>query len=124
MANIKPEEIIGENGATLGVAWKDVKPGDTVIPYKCAAKPDKTLHVYGDYTGSYAGSLQGSNDSRAQDPAQIGSASFVSVKDASGTNLSFTANGYALIIPNFMYWRPAVANGSGAAALNFVMTFV
>lgn len=121
MATIEPVEVRGDNNELLKVEWRNIRNGDTILPFKKASKPDKTMHVFGTFGGATV-TMTGGNDDRAI--TDSGNASMLTVKDSLGNNVSLTTAGYAFIIPNFLYWKPAISGAGGDTALTVAMTFV
>ena len=98
------------------IAWGSsgapIVEGDTFLPQALAGHSDKTVHFFGTFGGATI-ELEGSNDPlAATDP---GSASWVTLKNAIGTDLSATDNTLEVIIENPIYIRPKITGGSSVS---------
>lgn len=92
------------------IKWLNASEGDTFAAIALAGHSDKTVHFFGTFGGATI-TLEGSSDPLAEtDPA---SASWVTLKNAQGLDLSATSDSLEVIIENPIYIRPAISGGSG-----------
>lgn len=100
---------------TMVATWEGLATGDTGKSFAGGDYTDKTIHVFGDFTGGGSVSLQGSNDARANPshPSHA-SASWVTCKDDGGAAITFSAtNSGALVATNY-YWNRITVTGTVA----------
>ena len=95
------------------VLWEGLATGDTGLPVKFAKFSDKSVHIYGTFSGGTTVVLQGSNDPRANpDHADHASAVWTGLTDAQGNAISVTAAAIEQVLENPLWIRPSVASGS------------
>jgi len=95
------------------VGWEGLTPGDAGYPLSFSVEADKSVHIYGTFSGSTA-VLEGSNDPRANpDHPDHGSAVWTTLEDASGTLISESSDSLKQVLVNPWYLRPRVEAGSG-----------
>lgn len=98
------------------ITWENLANGDTGEPVALAGHQDKTVHLFGTF-GTCV--LQGSNDPTAlTDPDN---ASWVTLKAASGLDISATADTLEVIVENPIYVRPSVTGGDGSTSVKVVI---
>ena len=112
-------KFLGLNLSTIqNIIWANLSGSDTGNPFTLAAHSDKTVHVYGTYSGATL-VLQGSNDPRANpDHPDHASADWQTLVDFLGSAISFTSNDIVQILDNTLYVRPVVVGGDGDTDLS------
>lgn len=81
--------------------------GDVGLPIRYAAWSDKTFVVSGNFTGTPAIAVEGSNDG----------VNWVSLSNRQGTAMNFTAPGMNTSQDRPVYIRPRMTAGTGGAAI-------
>lgn len=111
--------FLGLNLTTIqNIVWEGLSGSDTGLPFTLAAHSDKTVHVYGTFSGGSL-VLQGSNDPRANpDHPDHSSADWQTLVDPSGSSISVSQNDVVQILDNTLYVRPLVSGGDGSTDLN------
>ena len=105
-------------GATI-CTWGDIPADEVGKQIYIPNHSDKTLQIFGSFTGGAVVSIEGSNDPRAKDdPA---SAVWWTVLNAQGNALSVSSAGGHLILDNPIYIRPKVVGGDISTAITAIL---
>ncbi len=101
MATINPVRS-SPGGAASKILWEGMATGDTITPdLPSRSEPVGSVQVTGTFGGATV-TLQGSNDGT----------NYVTLKDLSGADISFTTAGLAYFDGRTLYIRPGISGGS------------
>ena len=102
------------------VSWAGINSTDnTAEIIEIPKYSDKTVHVFGTFGGATV-TIEGSNDPIARsDP---GSASWITLVDPQGNNLSFTAAAMETLLDNPVFLRWSISGETGTTDLSVVIS--
>jgi hypothetical protein len=117
MATITPTftPIWGVQGGLVGmiVQWA-LGIADTGMPVNLVEFPDKSIEFSGTW-GSATATLAGSNDDVPAASGGVGSGTYTTLNDPTGTALSFTSNAQKQVTEVTAWTGPTTSGGSGTA---------
>ena len=106
MATITPAQDMpfGGTGGVVELVWETLTPSDTAAEQETGGSQPiaGAVQVVGTFSGSTV-VLQASNDGT----------NWVTLKDVTGTDISFTSTGMAEFSTAALYIRPSISGGSG-----------
>lgn len=111
MATIAPVITFGGSrgdGSTMIATWTPVTNADTCRAVSYPEYTDRSVHVYGTFTGSSV-AVQGSNN---------GGVSFAALNDPTSTVIAITTEGIRAVLENSDQIRPSVSGGSGSLSIS------
>ena len=112
------EAVQHEAPAVLFGTWAGLTPGDHGAKVRASRYSDKTMHVYGDFTGSGSISMRGSNK---EDPDETTAADWFTLKDAFGNAATLGANGGMSLQENPKWLSPIVTGTIVSAAVGMAL---
>ncbi len=100
--------MVVNDDKTVTVTWSGLEDNDTGVPVYLARYPDKTMQITGDFSGSAAVTMQGSN---------LATPSWGALNDAQGVVIAPTTNECILIAGSPLQIRPSVTTGDAGTDL-------
>jgi len=92
-------------------SWIGLGIGDTGEPVQFGGAPDRSVHVFGNFSGVASIIIQGSNDGL----------NWFTLTNPLGGDLIFTADGGKAITELTRHVRPVVSGGDGSTDLDVVL---
>ncbi len=100
--------VVVNDDKTVTVTWSGLLDNDTGEAVYLARYPDKTVQITGNFSGSAAVTMQGSN---------LGTPSWGALNDAQGIVIAPTTNECILIAGSPLQIRPSVTTSDGSTDL-------
>lgn len=101
------------------ITWSNLASNDDGQPLQFAGHADKTLQVFGSFSGGATLVFEGSNDPRVE--TDSGNAVWFTLNDMQTLPLSKTSAGGDLIVENPRYMRPKVTGGDGSTSITVIL---
>ncbi len=112
---VRDVTVVVNEDKTVTVQWTGLLENDTGAPVFLARFPDKSIQVTGDFSGSAAMTLEGSN---------LATASWGAVNDAQGVAIVPTTNECTVIGASPLQLRPSITTGDGSTDLTVTIIAV